>query len=165
MPITLPAVNFDQAKTVFGNAVRFVFTPDAGGSPLLFIAKVANFQYKTSTTMRNVPGADGISRPDRENIKEASESFDLEEIEELDDVISKLGGFTPRPKKGTGVIWITDQDDPTGTSVRLKSDAFKCSIRVKDGSTKFGGGEYSKTSIHVQSLKNDQITFTPNATS
>lgn len=163
MPIVLPTAPFDPAKTIFGSKVIAVFTPTSG-TAFNIPAKVGDYIYKSTEVMRKVPDSQGINRPDRVDISEAEERLELVDLEEVDDVIANMGGFAVKNKQGTVVIWVLDQDDPTGTSVRLKSDSFPCSIKVKDGTTKFGGGDHSKVSLSLLSLKAGAIVWTPNAT-
>jgi hypothetical protein len=104
-------------------------------------------------------------RPDKQSTKEAEEAFEMVDIEEVDTVLLSMGGFTAKNITGTCTLWICDQNDPSGTSVREKSTTFACSATVKAGTTKFGGGDFSKMSVHILSLANAPVTFTANATS
>jgi hypothetical protein len=164
MPITIPTAPFSAAQTIFGAKVIAVITP-TGGSAFNVAAKVLDFAYKTTPVERSIPGTDYLIRPDRQTVKEAREEFTLTDIEEIDQFITNMGSFTGINKMGVCVLWIIDQNDPTGTSVRLKSNSFAMSIKVKDGTTKFGGGDFAKASYTILSLSPAGIVWTPNATS
>jgi hypothetical protein len=164
MTLVLPTAPFDPLKTIFGSKVIVVFTPSSG-TAFNVAGKAGDFIYKQTTVERHVPGTDVVLRADRQCIKDAEEKFEVVDIEEIDDVLTNFGSFTANHKFGTAVIWIMDQDDPAGTSVRLKSRSFKCSVTVKSGTTKFGGGDFAKTTIVFFSTDPAGISFTPNATS
>lgn len=164
MSLTLPAVSFNPAATIYGSKVIVVFTPSVG-SPINIIAKVADAAYKYSTVEAMFPGTDNVLRPQRSCSKDAEERYELVEMEDVDVVLQFMGGFTGAHKVGTAMIYVCEQDDPTGTSVREKSDAFPCSITVKPGTTKFGGGDFAKIALSILSLKPSPVVWTPNATS
>ena len=137
----------------------------AAGALFNVVAKVGDLAVKQTTKERKVPGTDNVNRNDRQAIVDSEEFVDLVDLEEIDNILTNFGGFTPVNKTGTCTLYVCDQNDPTGTSVRLKSNAFKCSVTVKSGTTKLGGGDFSKASLHILSIDPAGITFTPNATS
>ena len=163
MPIVLPTATFDPTKTIFGSRVYAVFSPTVG-TPFTILAKVADAVYKQSTVEAQFPGTDGTLRPQRSCMKDAEERFELVDMEDVDSVLLNFGGLTGRHITGTCVLWICEQDDPTGTSVREKSNAFKCAASVKAGTLKFGGGDFSKITISILSIDPAPVVFTPNAT-
>ena len=136
-----------------------------GGTAINIAAKIADYVYKTDVVERQIAGADGVMRPDRQMVKGAREEFVLTDIEEIDFLLTNFPGFTGINKNGTCQLWISDQTDQAGVSVRLKSVAFACSLTIKSGSTKFGGGDFSKYSITILSLSGAPVTFTINSTS
>jgi hypothetical protein len=137
----------------------------SNGTPFNIAGKVGDLVYKTGAIERMVPGADLVMRPDRQATKEAKEDFTIVDIEEIEALLTNLVSFSPAARTGTCVLWIIDQNDPTATSVRLKSNLFLCALSPKDGTTKFGGGDFSKYSIEITSLDPAGIVWTPNATS
>jgi hypothetical protein len=163
MPLTLPTASFSAAQTIFGAKVIVDFTP-TGGAVTHIACKLVDLANKSATVERHVPGTDMVSRPDRQATKEASETFELVDIEEIDAVLTFMTSFSAKNQTGVATIWVIDQNDNTATSVRLKSEVgFKASLKVKDGTTKFGGGDFSKVSLTLLSLADHGIVFTPNA--
>jgi hypothetical protein len=136
-----------------------------GGTPINIPCKMTELANKTETTERQVPGTDGVMRPDRQMTKSAREEFSLTDIEEIDSVLTNFTSFTGLNRLGTCVLWVMDQTDQAGVSVRLKSAPFPCSLIVKSGTTKFGGGDFTKVSILLLSLAPAGVVWTVNATS
>jgi len=162
MPITLPVASFGPSKTVFASKCIAVFT-SKNGVVTNIISKVGQIATKQSTVECLFPGTDNIMRPQRSCMKDAEERFELVDMENVDDVLTFMGGFTGSHRLCSCVLWICEQDDPTGTSVRYRTNAFLCSVTVKGGTTKYGGGDFAKISLDILSLEPTRIVFNPNA--
>ena len=105
--------------------------------------------------------ATGVTRPVRIVRTKGAEkwTFDLIELKRLLEI---SGGPLNFRKTGTATLWIPDVTDPSGT-VALKSEAdFAVSVSRGEKIT-YGGGDFSKTTIVLESLKAGDVTWSIDA--
>jgi len=148
-----PTTPFDSTKITFGVKTFAVFTP-TGESAVNFVGKLLDDEYKLETVDRKVPDANGVLRAD--------ESFTLVDLEEIDEIIAAVAKTAI--VAGSVQLFICDPADAVNT-VRWLSDAFSCTMHVKSGTSKFGGGDYAKMSLTFVSNKGSAgpVTWTPKA--
>jgi len=154
-----PVVSFDPTKTAYIGKSKAVFTP-TGGAAVNIIGKLVDCDFKTDIVERKVPDANGVLRADRIVGKDAQEHFIFADLEEVDQVLTIMGGLTG-VKKGTVQLFAKDPDDAVNT-VKYLTDVFACTVIVK-GPTKLGGGDFSKMSLVFMSTKGSAVTITTNA--
>jgi|GEM_PF-5792057 len=110
MPTTLTS-NFDKTKTVAARWARVDFTP-TGGSVVKISCKLIDPESKLQTTILKNPGLDHLNHAVEEVATEMDESVTLVDIEEIDTVISLLGGLNGLVK-GACDVWVRDPRDAT----------------------------------------------------
>lgn len=101
--------------------------------------------------------ASGVTRPARIIRTKGAEkwTFDLIELKRLLEI---SGGPMTFRKTGTATLWIPDVTDASGT-VSLKSETdFAVSVSRGDKIT-YGGGDFSKTTIVIESLKLGDVAW------
>ncbi|MBL9187926.1 MAG: hypothetical protein JNK23_10635 [Opitutaceae bacterium] len=152
MPLTK---TFDPTKTAHIRWARFDFTPTSG-SLVSISAKVVDLESKVTTAVLKQPGAGELNRNVDEVTLEVEESFTLVDLEEIDVVLSVLGGLSGI-KKGAGILWLKDPRDAAG-KVKYKISLTACSVKRTDGAIKFGGGEWAKSGLVVTNLSGTELT-------
>lgn len=107
------------------------------------------------------PDAAGVLRNVRAVETKGNEkwTWGLDEVKRLLEV---FGGALRGRKNATATIWIPDVDLPAGT-VALKSENDFPVIVTRDGEVKFGGGEFSKATMKVESMKSGNVTWAADA--
>jgi hypothetical protein len=149
--------NFDKTKTVKGAYARIDFTP-AGGVLTKLSCKIIDADGKLTTVMLKEPGADGILRNVDDVPVEATEKLTAVDVEEIDSILTIMGGITGH-LKGTATAYIRDPRDADGV-VKYKTNTFACSVKRADGAIRMGGADFSKTSLDFENLSGAKITFT-----
>ncbi|MDE2105149.1 MAG: hypothetical protein KGL39_48425 [Patescibacteria group bacterium] len=158
----MPTTAFDITKAAKIYKVFAVYTP-TGGSPVTFVGKMSNIHAATTIFAREIPDANGVLRADSHFAQSAEEYVDLTDIEEIDALLSALGGLTGL-SRGTVQMFFCDARDAVNT-VRYLTDAWACAV-LRDGDIKTGDtNSVSKNpTLRFLSEKSGPITFTPNGT-
>ncbi len=158
--------SFDKTKAVNARFARLDFTPAAGGGVVKISCKMIDPDSKLTTSVLKQPGADDIIREVDEVAVESEETLTLVDIEEIDTVITALGGLNGLVK-GTALAYVRDPRDVTGASGKVRycisgtgGAAFACSLRRPDGAVRMGGNDWAKTSLLVRNLSGAKLSFT-----
>ena len=154
--------SFDTTKTVNARWTRVDFTP-TGGSVVKLSCKLLDPDSKLTTQILKQPsGTDDINRDVDEVATGSEDTFALVDIEEIDTVLTTLGGLNGLVK-GAAVIYVKDPRDAAG-KVKYSVAIASCSLRRNDGAMRIGG-DWSKTTLLLRSLTGDKLTWTiaPNA--
>jgi hypothetical protein len=167
MPLTLTST-FDPTKTVNSRRQRVDFTP-TGGSIVKISCKVLDVDSKLTTSILKQPGTDDLIRDVAEVAVEAEETITLVDIEEIDAVLSALTGLNGLVL-GVAKAYVKDPRDASAAVVRYSitgaaGATFACSLRRPDGAVKFGGNDYSKTSLLLRNLSGAKLVFNIGAAS
>lgn len=145
---------FDATKTVTSRRQRFDFTP-ASGTAVKISCKSIDLGGKLTTAILKQPGADDINRDVAEVPLDAEDLITLKDIEEIDVVLTLLGGLNAL-KVGTGIAYVKDPRDATSVvkySVTGPAGAaFACTIKRPDDALTMGGADFSKTSLIVRNI-------------
>lgn len=155
-------VSFGLAATKGGAAIA-VGTSTVGVFAPVSVFEVATLDDDPEQEVKYLkrPDAKGKLRTARSVETSATEKwmFALDEVKRLLEVFDgKLRGR----KSATCTMWIPDPDDAAGT-VALKSQAdFPCTVS-RDGKLTFGGSEFSKSSIKLESTHTDDVSWTADA--
>ncbi len=107
-------------------------------------------QHDAKQLMRS--DASGVTRPARIVRTKGAEkwTFDLIEIKR---VLEISGGTMTFRKSGTATLWVPDVTDTPNTACALKTEVdFAVSVSRGEKIT-YGGGDFSKTTIVIESLK------------
>lgn len=154
--------SFDKTKTAAIRWGRLDFTP-AGGALVKISGKIFEPDSKVQTVMLKQPGADDALHPVDEVLLEVEESIVVADIEEIDTVLSVLGGLNGLVK-GTAKIYLRDPRDAADKTKYLLSGAagaaFDCSVKRPDGAIRMGGTDFSKTSLVVTNLSGARLVAT-----
>ncbi len=156
----MPTTAFDSSKIARIVKSFAVFTP-TGGSPVTIPGKVFEADGKTTVIDRKTPDAAGILRADFHAATEATEDYIMSDIEEIDTILSVIGGFTGMAS-GTVQFFLRDPRD-AANRVRLLSESFSCSV-IRDGSVKFDNTVSKNPSLKFMSEKAGAVTWTPAGT-
>ena len=148
--------SFDPSKAVNARWSRVDFTP-TGGSVVKISCKLLDPDSKLTTQILKQPGADDLNRDVAEVATEAEDTFALVDIEEIDTILSALGGLNGL-KQGAAVLYVKDPRDAAG-KVRYTVTLSACSLRRNDGAMRIGG-DWSKTTLLLRSLTGDKLTWT-----
>jgi hypothetical protein len=87
-------------------------------------------------------------------------TFGLDEVKRLLEIFS--GSLRGR-KTATCTLWIPDPDDASGKCSLVSETDFSCVV-TRDGKISHGAGDFSKTSIKIESMKVGNLTWTKDAT-
>jgi hypothetical protein len=137
----MPTTAFDITKAANIRKCFAVFTP-TGGIAVTIVGKIAKLHGETTVLERKIPDASGINRPDFHAPLEGDESVEFSDIEEVDTILTLIGGLTGLPR-GSVQIFLRDPRDAVNT-VRYLSDAFACAVQ-RGGDIQGGGmNEVSK---------------------
>lgn len=159
MPV-LPTTAFDKTKAAFIRKSYAVFTP-TGLSAITIVGKVSDIMGDLTVVDLKQPDAKGVNRPVRHAPSEAVESVVIKDLEDIDTVLSTLGGLTEMKVGKVQFFWV-DPSDAAG-KVRLMSDEFDCAC-VRGGTITTGGEWLKNPELKFLSEKLGPITITPNAT-
>ena len=155
-------VSFGLSATKGGAAIA-VGTSTVGVFAPVSVFEVSDLSDspEQETKYLDRPDAQGVLRHARGVETKAFEKwmFGLDEVKRLLEVFS--GSLRGR-KNATCTLWIPDPDQTAGT-VALKSEADFSVVVSRDGDLKFGGQEFSKATIKVESLKSGNVTWTADA--
>ncbi len=168
MPTLTLTPSFDKTKTVNARWARFDFTA-AGGALVAISCKMIDFDSKLETAVLKQPGADDLIHDADEVEVGVEETITLVDIEEIDLVLTALGGLNGL-KKGVGKAYVRDPRDAKGAAGKVRylvsatgSADFACSLRRPDGAVRMGGADFSKTSLTVRNLSGAKLLWTANA--
>lgn len=142
-----------------GGAAITVGTSSAGVFAPVSVFEVAQLDDDPEQEIKYLerPDIKGVLRRVRAVETKANEKwiFGLDEVKRLLEVFS--GALRGR-KNATATLWVPDPDDITG-QVSLKSEVdFSCVV-TRDGKVTFGGSDFSKASIKVDSMKSGNVTW------
>lgn len=158
----LPVATFDPADSIFSGLSIIQFTPEGGTATAeVFEAAQIDDDPEQEVKYLDRPNKKGQMRHARSVETKANEkwTFGLDEVKRL---TTLFGGKLRGRIKGTCTLWIPDTDDETGKIALKSQDAFKC-VLSRDGKVQFGGGEFSKATIKIESEEADDITWTKDA--
>jgi len=151
-------VSFGLAATKGGSAIA-VGTSSAGVfAPVsVFTAEDLTDDPEQEIKYLERPDATGVNRRYRGVETKGFEKFifDLMEVKRLLEV---FGGALRGRKVATCTIWVPDPDDTVG-NVALKSESDFAVTVTRNEALKHGGGDFSKTTIRVDSNKAGNITW------
>lgn len=161
MSVALTAT-FDPTKTVNSRRQRVDFTP-TGGTVVKISCKALDVESKLTTSILKQPGTDDLIRDVAEVAIEAEETLTIVDIEEIDAVLDALTGLNGLVQ-GTAKAYVKDPRDASAAVVRYSitgaaGAAFACSLRRPDGAVKFGGTDFSKTSLILRNLSGAKLMF------
>ena len=166
MPTIQLTPTFDPTKAIHSRRQRFDFTP-ANGSLVKISCKMIDLESKLTTSVLKQPGLDDILRDVAEVAVENEETITLVDVEEIDTIMTALGGVNGLVQ-GTGILYVKDPRDATGqvkfTLSAAAGAAFACSIRRPDGAVRIGGVDWSKTSLLIRNLSGAKLVKTNAAT-
>lgn len=152
-----PTTAFDATKIARLVKAFAVFTP-TGGAAVTIVGKVVDLDGKTTVIDRKIPDSAGINRADSHFATEAEESVTLTDIEEIDTILTLIGGLTGLPR-GSVQFFLIDPRDAANT-VRYLSDAFACAVQ-RDGTIKGDNAVSKNPTLKFLSEKSGAITWTP----
>jgi hypothetical protein len=156
--MALPVVSLTADETILGLRTFGTFTPEgASPTPISFVCGELNDEPTNENKELLFPGVDGLTRPIRRDLTKQTEVYKVK-LYSVDKIIAILGGLNGF-KNGTMQFWIKDPQDDT-LDVRLKSDAFPCTIE-RDGGSKFGD-DYTTFGLKITSTKTSPVTWAAN---
>jgi hypothetical protein len=155
---------FDATKRVGSRRQRVDFTAIGAGAATKISSRMLDIEGKLTTQTFKAPSAtDDVNRDVTEFAVEAEDIITLVDVEEIDTVITALGGLNEL-KMGTALIYITDPRDSSGkvraTLSGAAGAAFACSLKRADGAIRIGGQEWSKTSLVLRNLSGAKLVWT-----
>lgn len=160
MPTLTPT--FDPTKGINSRRQRFDFTP-SGGALVKISCKMIDPEQKLTTSVLKQPGSDDINRDVAEVAIDAEETITLVDVEEIETIITQLGGLNGLIQ-GTGTLYVKDPRDAAGKVKAIISGAagaaFACSIKRPDGAIRIGGQDWSKTSLLIRNLSGAKLVWT-----
>ena len=148
---------FDKTKTVAARWARVDFTP-TGGSVVKLSGKLLDVDAKITTAVLKQPGTDDLNHAVDEVAVEMDESVTLVDIEEIDAILSLLGGFNGFAK-GAAVVYVKDPRDAAG-KVKYTIPSFACSVKRPDSAIRMGGQDFSKSSLVFTNLSGAKLVPT-----
>ncbi|MBM3852448.1 MAG: hypothetical protein FJ399_04750 [Verrucomicrobia bacterium] len=156
MPMATPT--FDPTLTITGR--NSIITLTIGGTPTSLLGKLLDYQRNLDMGRLMAPGAsNGPVYTARTWVKSRVEIFKFE-VRELSKLITLLGSMAGK-KDGTCTVWVRDPDDAANVAA-LKTDDFACSVYA-EGDVRFGEQGESVATLVIESRKDGDITFTPDA--
>lgn len=157
--MSAPTVTQVAADLVHGVRSYLRYTPSGESpTPIEVLTTLVSYEGANETIKNLVPGTDNILRPNRESQKSSEEAFIID-MRELKLVLSLLGGLNKLRKGGTAQLWIYDPDDVAG-KVKIKTNAFACSLKREGGSIDFGADDFAMTKVRITNLSGADVVLT-----
>lgn len=152
----LPAASFDVAETLYSGLSIIDFTP-TGGVSTIFAAKELSDDPEQEEKSLDLPDIKGKTHKLRIVTTKENEkfTFGLPEVKRLLDLFD--GSMIGR-KTGVVKIYLPDPDDADGKCA-LVTESFPCTVS-REGKIDHGNGEFSKSTIKIESNKIGTITWT-----
>ena len=114
MPVpAIPAAALEIANTMFASRGVLSYTPAGAQQPIVFLCDLVDYDGTAEISELKFPGEDGVLRPLRRDLSEASESLALK-CYDLEKVMTALGGSLNGLTDGTAELWIRDPKDAAG---------------------------------------------------
>lgn len=161
--VAVPTATTYKLSATKGGAAIAVGTSSVGVQQPVSVFEVTDLTDSPEQEMKYLdrPDAAGVLRHARSVEIRANERwmFGLDEVKRLLEVFS--GALRGR-KNATCTLWVPDPDQAAGT-VALKSETDFSVVVTRDGDVKFGGSEFSKATIKVESLKAGNVTWSADA--
>lgn len=159
----IPAATLEVPNTVFASrsVLRFIPEGKTEVDAIVFLCDLVDYDGTSEISELKFPGDDGIVRPLRRDLAEASESLALK-CYDIEKVKTALGGGINGFATGTAEVWIRDPKDGANT-VRVYAAPFACSVQ-REGQVKFGEKTYSSATLKFTNTAPAPINFTFNAT-
>jgi hypothetical protein len=149
---------FKISATPGGSAIS-VGTSSAGVFTPVHIFEATKLDDEPESEVKHLPRPDarGVIRNVRSVRTKSVEKFkfDLDEVKRLREL---FGGAMVGRKEGTCTLWVPDVDDDTGKCALKSENDFACTVS-RDGNISHGGGEFSKSTIMIESNKTGDITW------
>lgn len=153
------AGTFKVTATKGGAAVDITVDGTVGVFQPVFVVEAKNLDDDPESEAKPLtyPGRDGVLRLRRSPDIKALEKwmFDLLEFLRIREI---SGGAFRFSKTGTVTMWLPDVDNPD-TAIALKSEEDFAVKVSRDGKISHGNGEFSKTTIKVESLEDHDIAW------
>ena len=162
MPNTAPAIPpaaLEVANTIFASRSVLKFTP-ADGDDIVFLCDLVDYDGTTEISELKFPGEDGVIRPIRRDLAEATETLTLK-CYDIEKIKTALGGNLNGVTTGTAELWVRDPKDAPNT-IRAYAAPFACTVQ-RDGQVKFGEKTYSTANLKFTSTSTTPIDFAFNA--
>ncbi len=146
----IPSCPFDPAQSIF-NGLSIISLKLGTAPALIFEATKITDDPEQATKTLDRPGKDGVVRPRRSVLTKGAEkwTFELDEVKRLLDIFD---GHLSGTVEATCQLWLPDVDDDTGKCALVSEADFDVQVS-RDGGVDFGGGDYSKAKIKIESLK------------
>jgi len=149
------ASTFDKTKTAKPIRSLIVFDPEGAAVAVSISCKILDVDSKLTTVMLKQPGPDDLNHSVDEIGTDVDESMTLVDIEEIDLLITTLGGMQGIVK-GSAQVYVRDPRD-AASKVKYHIPITYCSLKRADGAVRFGGGEFSKVSLILTNLQGSKL--------
>lgn len=157
----LPETTFDDTNMVLGRHSIIVFTPAGGGGAKEFLVDYLAHLGTLDVGSAQGIGTGGVAFTAKSWARASDDVFRFRsrEIKKLITAFGSLAFFA----RGTCELFIRDPEDATG-KVALLSEAFACSIYRDPAEAEMSPANPAECTIVVQSLTDDPVELTPDAT-